>query len=285
MFERYTENARRTIFFARYEASQYGSLEITTEHLLLGLAREAEHLIRHLLRGISVEAIRSEVEKHLLPSSERVPTNVAIPPSQACTAVLHGAAQEADRLNDKHIGTEHLLLGLLGQEKSPAARILADLGLTHSRAQEQIAKASARLRIRWCGGSAARPHLRDRGLLAPSNYVPEDVPPDLGARWGAGYVRKTQLLTRLFHWERRHCVPRDALRHLKGGQVYLYAGRPYNEAEFALVEKGWTHDHCVICWQNLILPDNPEQSFGYTNGQDWLCPQCYEIFVTRESKS
>lgn len=54
MFERYTEKARRVIFFARYEASQYGSPYIETEHLLLGLCRE-DRTIKRLLAGFSHE--------------------------------------------------------------------------------------------------------------------------------------------------------------------------------------------------------------------------------------
>jgi ATP-dependent Clp protease ATP-binding subunit ClpA len=52
MFERFTEKARRTVFFARYEASQLGSQEITSEHLLLGLLRDDKAVLRHLLLRI-----------------------------------------------------------------------------------------------------------------------------------------------------------------------------------------------------------------------------------------
>ena len=59
MFERYTEKARRVIFFARYEASQFGSPYIETEHLLLGLLREDKALTNRFLRShASVESIR-----------------------------------------------------------------------------------------------------------------------------------------------------------------------------------------------------------------------------------
>jgi ATP-dependent Clp protease ATP-binding subunit ClpC len=64
MFERYTEKARRVIFFARYDASQYGSHCIDTEHLLLGLMRENFPLISHMIGfGISADAIRQEIAK------------------------------------------------------------------------------------------------------------------------------------------------------------------------------------------------------------------------------
>jgi ATP-dependent Clp protease ATP-binding subunit ClpC len=60
MFERYTEKARRVIFFARYEASQFGSPYIETEHLLLGLMREDKALTNRFLRSTSVESIRTD---------------------------------------------------------------------------------------------------------------------------------------------------------------------------------------------------------------------------------
>ena len=65
MFERYTEKARRVIFFARYEASQFGSPYIETEHLLLGLLREDKALTNRFLRShASVESIRKQIEGH-----------------------------------------------------------------------------------------------------------------------------------------------------------------------------------------------------------------------------
>ena len=65
MFERYTEKARRVIFFARYEASQFGSPYIETEHLLLGLLREDKALANRFLRShAAVESIRKQIEGH-----------------------------------------------------------------------------------------------------------------------------------------------------------------------------------------------------------------------------
>lgn len=65
MFERYTEKARRVIFFARYEASQYGSPCIETEHLLLGLLREDKALTHRFLRSYgAAESIRRQIDAH-----------------------------------------------------------------------------------------------------------------------------------------------------------------------------------------------------------------------------
>jgi len=71
MFERYTEKARRVIFFARYESSQFGSPYIETEHLLLGLLREDKALTSRFLRShASVESIRGQIEGHGAPSEQ-----------------------------------------------------------------------------------------------------------------------------------------------------------------------------------------------------------------------
>lgn len=130
MFERYTEKARRVIFFARYEASQYGSPYIDTEHLLLGLLREERALaIRFLRQQGSDESIRTEIEARIT-FREPISTSVEVPLSAECRRILHRAAEEAERLGHKHIGTEHLLLGMLREEKCFAAEILKARGLT-----------------------------------------------------------------------------------------------------------------------------------------------------------
>jgi len=140
MFERYTEKARRVIFFARYEASQFGSPFIETEHLLLGLLREDKALTNRFLRShASIEAIRKQIEGRT-PIREKVSTSVDLPLSQECKRVLAYAAEEAERLTHKHIGTEHLLLGLLREDKSFAAEILHERGLRLSTLREELSR-------------------------------------------------------------------------------------------------------------------------------------------------
>jgi len=138
MFERYTEKARRVIFFARYEASQFGSPYIETEHLLLGLLREDKALTNRFLRShASVESIRKQIEGHTT-IREKVSTSVDLPLSNECKRVLAFAAEEAERLSHKHIGTEHLLLGLLREEKCFAAEILQERGLRLPAIREEL---------------------------------------------------------------------------------------------------------------------------------------------------
>jgi ATP-dependent Clp protease ATP-binding subunit ClpC len=143
MFERYTEKARRVIFFARYEASQFGSPYIETEHLLLGLIREDKALANRFLRShAAVDSIRKQIEAHTT-VREKVSTSVDLPLSHECKRVLAYAAEEAERLSHKHIGTEHLLLGLLREEKCFAAEILHERGLRLSTIREELARSQS----------------------------------------------------------------------------------------------------------------------------------------------
>src|SRR5881628_3021645 len=104
MFERYTEKARRVIFFARYEASQFGSPYIETEHVLLGVLREDKTLTHRFLRDdSSVELIRKQIEGATT-IWEKVPTSVDLPLSNESKRVLAYSAEEAERLSQKHIG-------------------------------------------------------------------------------------------------------------------------------------------------------------------------------------
>jgi ATP-dependent Clp protease ATP-binding subunit ClpC len=139
MFERYTERARRVLFFARYEASQLGSASIETEHLLLGLIREGKGLTSRLFSRshVSLDTIRKEIEGRS-ESREKVSTSVEIPFSAETKRSLQYAVEEADRLLHNYIGTEHLLLGILHEDRSLAATILVDKGMSLSVVREDI---------------------------------------------------------------------------------------------------------------------------------------------------
>ena len=140
MFERYTETARRVIFFARYEASQFGSAYIESEHLLLGLLREDKALANRFLHShAAVESIRKEIEGRSDVRSA-TSTSVDLPLSHISKRVLAYAAEEGERLSHKHIGTEHLLLGLLREEKCLAAEILNGRGLNLSKIREELVR-------------------------------------------------------------------------------------------------------------------------------------------------
>src|SRR5260370_2961122 len=158
VFERYTEKARRVIFFARYEASQYGSPYIETEHLLVGLTREDEASANRVLREQgSIESIRKEIEGRIT-IRERISPSVEVPLSAECKRILNMAAEEAERLGHKHVGTEHLLLGILREEKCFGAEILMERGLRLSTLREELARTAGEKT------AAARP--KETSLLA-----------------------------------------------------------------------------------------------------------------------
>jgi ATP-dependent Clp protease ATP-binding subunit ClpC len=160
MFERFTEKARRVIFFGRYEASQFGSPYIETERLLLGLLREDKGLNRRFLPPSALDRIRLEIERTAV-TREKGSTSVDLPLSNESKRVLAYASEEAERLNHNHIGTEHLLLGLLREEKSVAARALQTCGLTLEKVREELGRT---------------PH------EPPAREVPSPTPPSTLAR-------------------------------------------------------------------------------------------------------
>jgi ATP-dependent Clp protease ATP-binding subunit ClpC len=138
MFERYTEKARRVIFFSRYEASQFGSPDIESEFLLLAMFREDNHVITRWLGGGDWHTIiRQEIEQRVY-GGPKTPTSVDLPLSDESKNVLAHAAEESERLGNKHIGTKHLFLGLLRDRNSCAAKMLLDRGVSPDAVRETI---------------------------------------------------------------------------------------------------------------------------------------------------
>ncbi len=127
MFERYTEKARRVIFFARYEASQYGSPSIEPEHMLLGLMREARPLFESVMSTEDSTKLQAEIRDALEPNRE-ISTSVDLPVSRLVKLVLASAGEEAERARQKHVDTIHLLHGLI-VVPSTAANALRNRGL------------------------------------------------------------------------------------------------------------------------------------------------------------
>ena len=139
MFERYNEKARRTIFFARYEASQFGSPYIEIEFMLLGLMREDPTLSMRFLRSATTaEEIRREIERHRQ-SGDKISTAVDLPLSNESKHVLAYASEEAERLAHQFIGTEHLFLGILREQNSFAGQLLQRYGINLDEVRKDIA--------------------------------------------------------------------------------------------------------------------------------------------------
>ena len=127
MFEKYDETARRVLFFSRYEAGEFGSCVIEPEHLLLGLIHEDQKIAKRL--GTTFEEIRKDLKSQTPIRRTVVPTSADLPFSEECKSALNAAANESERLAQDHIGTEHILFGLLQGYRSIAAEILAQHGI------------------------------------------------------------------------------------------------------------------------------------------------------------
>ena len=144
MFERYTERSRRVIFFARYEALQYGSPVIAPEHILLGLMREDKTLSNRFFpfrTPITVDTIRRDVEERIT-LRDRIPQSSELHLSNATKQVLFYANEESRQLRNRHLGPEHLLLGLVREEKSIAAEILFGYGLRLNDIRDEMTRAA-----------------------------------------------------------------------------------------------------------------------------------------------
>lgn len=130
MFERYTESARRALFFARYEVCQLGARKIETEHLLLGVSRAARGVVARVLEeaDLSTETLRREIAG-MTTTRGRISASVEIPFSESTKRTLQFAVEEADRLTHRYIGVEHLLLGILRENDAVAAPLLASHGV------------------------------------------------------------------------------------------------------------------------------------------------------------
>lgn len=124
-FARYTEAARKTIFFARHQASEHGSASIETEHLLMGVLDADGKFLDLLVRpASSSEEVRRAVERRTT-IREKAPA-IHIPLSNESKRILRHAVEESDRLRHEHISTGHFLLGLLHEEESLGASVLVE---------------------------------------------------------------------------------------------------------------------------------------------------------------
>ncbi|MBX3110464.1 MAG: ATP-dependent Clp protease ATP-binding subunit [Fimbriimonadaceae bacterium] len=138
MWQRFTERARKVVFYAQEEAQKFGEGYVSTEHLLLGLVRETDSVAARVLErlGVSLSRIRSEVEKQLPRGEARQSQDMTLTPR--AKRVIDLAYDEARNLNNNYIGTEHLLLGLIREGDGLAGRVLAKLGVELERARREV---------------------------------------------------------------------------------------------------------------------------------------------------
>ena len=140
MWQRFTERARRVIFFAQEEANRLGENYVSTEHLLLGLVRENGSTAIRILQelGVSASQIRAEVERQISRGDGRVDEDMHLTPR--AKRVIDLAYEVARDFDQNFVGTEHLLLGLIREGDGLAATVMSRLGVDYARGRTAFVK-------------------------------------------------------------------------------------------------------------------------------------------------
>jgi ATP-dependent Clp protease ATP-binding subunit ClpC len=127
----FTERVRKVLAMAREEAARLHHEYVGTEHILLGLIREGEGVAAAVLQNLQVDLdeIQQKIEEQVKKGKATQTTGPDLPYTSRAKKVLELAMSEARELNHSYVGTEHLLLGLLREEKGIAAQVLTDIGV------------------------------------------------------------------------------------------------------------------------------------------------------------
>jgi ATP-dependent Clp protease ATP-binding subunit ClpC len=137
----FTDHVRHSLAYAREEAVRLHHEYVGTEHLLLGLLRVEGVGMRVLTEAdVDPDAVRAIVEDTVKTGRAMQPTGLDLPYTSRAKKVLELSMSEARAFNHSYVGTEHLLLGLLAEEKGIAAHVLMEVGLTLETARQQVAQ-------------------------------------------------------------------------------------------------------------------------------------------------
>jgi ATP-dependent Clp protease ATP-binding subunit ClpC len=141
MYESFTDRAREVMKLANQEAKHFDHEYIGTEHVLLALIKEGSGVAANVLRNLKVDlsTLRNDVEK-FIPSGSDLVTMQKLPQTPRTKLVIEYAMEEARNFNHNYVGTEHLLLGLLREQKGFAAQVLINVGVKLDEVRAEILK-------------------------------------------------------------------------------------------------------------------------------------------------
>jgi carboxymethylenebutenolidase len=173
----FTERVRKVLAMAREEAVRLRHEYVSPPHLLLGLIREGQGVAATVLENLSVDPdqLRQRIEEVVEEGRPGERIGPDLPYTSQAKKSLEFAMTEARELHHSYVGTEHLLLGLLREEKNIAGQILVEMGVTYARARDET------LRMLGHPGRIASHSLRD------AHFIPLDV--DDGTSMQAFVVR------------------------------------------------------------------------------------------------
>lgn len=219
MFERFTERARQVVVLAQEEARSKLLKHdyIGTEHLLLGLLREEQGLAAHVLRSfdITIERARVQIVRIVGPGQEV--SSGQIPFTPRAKAVLEAAIAESRRLGHSYVGTEHVLLGLIGNREAVATRILRDCDADTEKIRAEVMRMLAGPTGRRRSAVAAGPPQPARRVQTeseqsnPTTRAEIDPEPDAAVRSTAMTVTEARALAVQAHSDQRD---RDGSFHI-----------------------------------------------------------------------
>ncbi len=161
----FTDRVRKVLQMAREEAARLHHEYVGTEHILLGLIREGEGVAAAVMTNLSVdlEEIQQKIEETVKKGKAALaPGSLELPYTSRAKKVLELAMTEARELNHSYVGTEHLLLGLLREEKGIAAQVLTDTGITLEQSRAET--------LRLLGSDMPSPQPQSAG-------IPQGAPP------------------------------------------------------------------------------------------------------------
>jgi len=177
-FERFTEMAKKVLTLAQEEAERSNHSYIGTEHLLLGLLRQEDGVAAKVLNSLGVEigAVRSTIDA-TLGRNERLIIQQLIPTNRV-KKIIEISFEEARRMGSNHVGTEHLLLGLLIEGEGIAAHVLHDLGADLDGVRAEMARISQETPPETATGEAEAGRGAGRG--APGHFETSGFRPSAG---------------------------------------------------------------------------------------------------------
>src|SRR6266478_4471742 len=135
----FTDRVRKVLQMAREEAARLHHEYVGTEHILLGLIREGEGVAAAVLTNLNVdlEEIQQKIEETVKKGKAAAAAGPDLPYTSRAKKILELSMSEARELNHSYVGTEHLLLGVLREEKGIGAQVLMNLGLTLERVRAE----------------------------------------------------------------------------------------------------------------------------------------------------
>ena len=136
----FTDRVRMVLQQAREEAARLHHEYVGTEHILLGLIREGEGMAAAVLTNLNVdvEEVSEKIEETVKPGKAAAAAGPDLPYTSRAKKVLEFAMQEARELHHSYVGTEHLLLGVLREEKGIGAQVLVDAGVSLQEARSEV---------------------------------------------------------------------------------------------------------------------------------------------------